>query len=251
MREILYNESHVKIDNGLYFGRGVFETILVKNKAVFLKEHIERLNNAIEVLNLGEKILLSDVEEFINSKLIINKALKITVTEKNLIYSLRDIKYKDEHYINGFNVTFSKILRNSTSRIVSFKTLNYLENIIEYELCQENGFNESIFLNEKGFVTEGCTSNIFIIKDNEIFTPKKENGLLAGIVRQWVINNFNVEEVNLTKEEVLNSDEIFLTNSLVGVIKVSSLEGRNFNFNKIEEIKEQYDKAISGGEEYE
>lgn len=251
MREILYNESHVKIDNGLYFGRGVFETILVKNKAVFLKEHIERLNNAIEVLNLGEKILLSDVEEFINSKLIINKALKITVTEKNLIYSLRDIKYKAEHYINGFNVTFSKILRNSTSRIVSFKTLNYLENIIEYELCQENGFNESIFLNEKGFVTEGCTSNIFIIKDNEIFTPKKENGLLAGIVRQWVINNFNVKEVNLTKEEVLNSDEIFLTNSLVGVIKVSSLEGRNFNFNKIEEIKEQYDKAISGGEEYE
>ena len=72
--------------------------------------------------------------------------------------------------------------------------------------------------------------------------------MLPGIVRQWVINNFDVIEKKITKEELLNSDEVFLTNSLVGVIKVSNIENKLFKNEIIEEIKEQYDKAINGGE---
>ena len=69
--------------------------------------------------------------------------------------------------------------------------------------------------------------------------------------RQWVINNFDVVEKKITKEELLNSDEVFLTNSLVGVIKVSNIENKLFNDEIIEKIKEQYDKAINGGEKHE
>lgn len=251
MRKVIYQNSNIEIDSGLFFGRGVFETILVKEKAVFLDEHIERLNKAINALSLGKAINKDDVISFINENNIKNKALKIVVTEKNLVYSTREIKYKDEDYINGFKVRISEVLRNSTSRVVAFKTLNYLENIIEYELCQRNQFNESIFFNEEGNLCEGCTTNIFIIKNKIIYTPSIQCGLLPGIVRQWIINNFDVIEKKITKEELLNSDEVFLTNSLVGVIKVSNIENKLFKSEVIEKIKKQYDKAINGGEKHE
>lgn len=251
MRKVIYDNDSVSIDNGVFFGRGVFETILVKETPIFLEEHIKRLNKSIIELDLGELITTEDVINFINQHNIKNKALKITVTEKNLIYSIREIKYKDKDYEEGFKVGISKVLRNSTSRIVGFKTLNYLENIIEYELCQRNGLKESVFFNEQGNLCEGCTSNIFIIKDKTIYTPSVKCGLLPGIVRQWVINNFDVVEKKITKEELLNSDEVFLTNSLVGVIKVSNIENKLFKSEIIKKIKEQYDKAINGGEKHE
>lgn len=251
MRKVIYQNSNIEIDSGLFFGRGVFETILVKEKAVFLDEHIERLNKSINALSLGKAINKDDVISFINENNIKNKALKIVVTEKNLVYATRDIKYKDEDYINGFKVRISEVLRNSTSRVVAFKTLNYLENIIEYELCQSSGFNEAIFFNELGNLCEGCTSNIFIVKNKKIYTPPVKDGLLPGVVRNWVIKNFQVKEARITKEELLNSDEVFLTNSLVGVIKVSSIEDKLFDSEVVKEIKKQYDEAINGGEKYE
>ena len=251
MRKVIYNSDSISIDSGVFFGRGVFETILVKEFPIFLKEHIERLNKSIIELELGELISIEDVITFINQHNIKNKALKITVTEKNLIYSVREIKYKDDDYKKGFKVGISKVLRNSTSRIVAFKTLNYLENIIEYEVCQRKELNESIFFNEQGNLCEGCTTNIFIIKDKIIYTPSIECGLLPGVVRQWIINNFDVIEKKITKEELLNSDEVFLTNSLVGVIKVSKIENKLFNSEIVEKIKEQYDEAINGGEKHE
>lgn len=251
MRKVIYQNSNIEIDSGLFFGRGVFETILVKEKAIFLDEHIERLNKSINAFSLGKAINKDDVISFINENNIKNKALKIVVTEKNLVYATRDIKYKDEDYINGFKVRISEVLRNSTSRVVAFKTLNYLENIIEYELCQSSGFNEAIFFNELGNLCEGCTSNIFIVKNKKIYTPPVKDGLLPGVVRNWVIKNFQVKEARITKEELLNSDEVFLTNSLVGVIKVSSIEDKLFDSEVVKEIKKQYDEAINGGEKYE
>ena len=102
MRKVIYENDTINIDSGIFFGRGVFETILVKNTPVFLKEHIKRLNNAILKFNLGELISIEDVAFFINKYNIKNKTLKIVVTEKSLIYSTREIKYKASDYKEGF-----------------------------------------------------------------------------------------------------------------------------------------------------
>ena len=92
MRKVIYDNDIISIDSGVFFGRGVFETILVKTMPIFLEEHIQRLNKSIIELELGELIAIEDVINFIKQHNIKNKALKITVTEKNLIYSLREIK---------------------------------------------------------------------------------------------------------------------------------------------------------------
>ena len=99
MRKVIYNEKEGLIDSGIFFGRGVFETILLKGRPHFLSEHIKRLNFGIEVLSIGEPIDSELVLDIINKNKLDNLALKVIVTEKNIIFTTRNIKYKEEDYI--------------------------------------------------------------------------------------------------------------------------------------------------------
>lgn len=244
MRKVIFNEDNVLIDSGTFFGRGVFETILIKNKPHFLKEHIERLNDGITKLSLGEHIKSDIVLEKINEYKLDNLALKLVVTEKNIIFSTRELKYKPDNYEKGFKVKIANNIRNSKSILTYIKSINYLDNLLEYEKANLEGYNEAIFFNENNCLTEGCTTNVFIIKDNNIYTPSEKCGLLNGIIRKYVIDNFNVYEKEISKEELLNAEEIFLTNSLVGVIKVSEIEGCKFKSRITEDIRKTYEEHI-------
>ena len=178
MRNIIFNEEKITLDDGYFFGRGVFETILVKSKPIFLKEHIERLNKGIRILELGDEILIEDILNLIEKYSIKNCVLKIVVSKRNLVLEVRENKYKSEDYLKGFSLKLSNVYRNSKSKLTYIKSINYLENIIEREDITKEGYDEVLFLNEKGLVTEGSASNIFIIKENKIYTPKVESGLL-------------------------------------------------------------------------
>ena len=238
-------QDRIKLDKGLFFGKGLFETILVKEKAVFLEEHINRINNSCKILNIEKYVEYNDVLNFIEKNNIKNKALKITLTDKNIIYSTRDIQYNSEDYKRGFSICLSSVLRNSTSMLVYVKSTCYIENIVEKNKGRNLGFDEIIFLNEKWYIAEGATSNIFFIKNNKIFTPKVKCGILNGIVRQWVVDNFIVEEGEYKIEDLLMSDAIFVTNSIVGIMKVCEIKGKKFNsHDKIEEIINCYKTYI-------
>lgn len=245
MREIIYKNEYIKLDSGYLFGRGVFETILIKEKPIFLKEHIERLNKGIEYLNLGDKIEEKFVLDKIKYYNIKNKALKIIVSEKNLVLEERELTYKEEDYNKGFSLKLSKVIKSSNSDILKIKSINYLENIIEREKVLKEGYNEVIFLNEKGFLTEGSISNLFIIKDKKIYTPHENSGLLKGTVRNFLINKYDIKETNISLKDILNCDEVFITNSLIGIMKVSRFEDKIYKENNItKEIRKEYEDTI-------
>ena len=243
MREIVYNSDKVNLDDGVFFGRGVFETIYSGEKLVFLKEHINRLKSSMELLymkELEEEMLIN----FLNSNKFIEGALKILVTDKNIIITQRKSPYNEESYKKGFNITYSNVLRNSTSLLTSIKSTNYIENILEKQKASKNGYNDVVFFNEKGFVSETSWANIFIVKDNKIVTPHKNDGLLGGIIRNWILVNFDVCEKSITKEELENADEVFLTNSLMGIMSVNKLNNIKFRLrDKSEIITEAYEKV--------
>ena len=245
MREIIYKDEYIKLDSGYLFGRGVFETILIKEDPIFLKEHIERLNKGIEYLNLGDKIEEKFVLDKIKYYNIKNKALKIIVSEKNLVLEERELTYKEEDYKKGFSLKLSKVIKSSNSDILKIKSINYLENIIEREKVLKEGYNEVIFLNEKGFLTEGSISNLFIIKDKKIYTPHENSGLLKGTVRNFLINKYDIKETNISLKDILNCDEVFITNSLIGIMKVSRFEDKIYKENNItKEIRKEYEDTI-------
>ena len=245
MREISYNKDYVKLDGGFYFAQGVFETILIKKEAIFLEEHINRLNKSIDIMNLGEHINTKFIKNFIKEEKLKNIVLKIVVTEKNIVFSTRKIKYSKEDYKNGFNLKLSSVLRNPTSNMTYIKSLSYNENLYEYNKANKEGFNEVVFLNIYGNIAEGATSNIFIIKDKKIYTPKISDGILPGVVRNWVIENFKVCEKHLNKKDLYSADEVFITNSVLGIMKVVQFEEKKYNTNVVEKIRSEYEQFIN------
>ena len=232
MRRIIYKQGEAILDEGIFFGKGVFETILFLEKPIFLKEHIERLKNGMKELGLEEleeEMLL----DYISLNFIKNKAVKILVTPQNIIITEREIPYVEEDYIQGSSLKLSNVRRNSTSMLCYIKSTNYIENIIEKNKAKEDGFKDVLFLNENGYLSETSCANIFIVKNNEIYTPKVSCGLLNGIIRMWVVENFSVIEKELTLDDLKNADEVFLTNSLMGIMKVKKFEDIEYNNNKI------------------
>ena len=245
MRDIIFNEDKINLDSGYFFGRGVFETILVKDKPIFLKEHISRLNEGIKILNIGDKVIEEDILNIINKHNIKYCGLKIVVTEKNIVLEKRDIPYKSDDYLKGFSLKLSNINRNSKSKLSYIKSINYLENILEREEALNNGYNEVLFLNEKGYLSEGSMSNIFIVIDKEIYTPSIKCGLLPGIVRNFLIKEYKIIEKELTLEDIMMADEIFITNSLLGIMRISKFGNRILTENKITiMLREEYEAKI-------
>jgi len=231
-------------DDGFYFGKALFETILVLEKPVFLKEHLERLNKGLELLKINKKITGEYINRVISEKEIKNQVLKITVSVKNIVINTRPITYTDEEYKNGFKLCFSEVIRNSTSMLSYVKSVNYIENIIEKEKAMDKGFQEVIFANEHGKICEGSCSNIFFIKNKNIYTPKVSCGILTGVVRAWVINNYKVEEGEYDINNLLESDEIFITNSIMGIMKVKTLNDRVYDDQITKGIMDYYFKTL-------
>ena len=107
------------------------------------------------------------------------------------------------------------------------------------------GYDEPIFLNSKNQITEGAISNIFVVVGDKIYTPKLSCGLLNGIVRQYIVSNYDVIESEIDLEFLNNTDEIFLTNSLFGIMPVNNLEKKIFKSQKISKnILQNYKKYL-------
>lgn len=245
MRNLIINNEKIQLDNGYFFGRGAFETILIKNHPIFLKEHIDRLNKAIEFLNIGETVDIRYIGNILDRLNLKNCALKLVVTEKNIVFQSRPLTYTSGDYLRGFSLKISEVSRNSTSKINNIKSTNYLENILEREEAIKKNYDEVIFFNEKGYLAEGSVSNIFVVSSGEIFTPGVEEGLLQGTVREYLLGKYHIKEKKITREDLINADEVFITNSLLGIMGVSKIEDKIFSNNKMtNKIREEYEAEI-------
>jgi branched-subunit amino acid aminotransferase/4-amino-4-deoxychorismate lyase len=106
------------------------------------------------------------------------------------------------------------------------KTANYWFNADALAQARSRGFDEALLCNDFGEVVSACCANVFFVKDDRVLTPSRASGCRAGIVREWVIKRRKVEERRLRREDATTADEIFLTNSWLGVMPIATLEGR-------------------------
>ena len=239
----------IELDEGYSFGLGLFETILFyKGKPVFLDEHLARINKSITDLELKiEKLKKDEVFQYLNNNknTLEYEVLKIVLSEKNRLFLKREYTYTEKDYQKGFSLNISKVRRNESSIFTFHKTLNYGDNILEKRKSKKLGYDEPIFLNSKNQITEGATSNIFVVVGDKIYTPKLSCGLLNGIVRQYIISNYDVIEKEIDIKFLNNADEIFLTNSLFGIMPVNNLEKKVFKSQKLgKNILQNYKKYL-------
>ncbi len=106
------------------------------------------------------------------------------------------------------------------------KTANYWFNADVLAHARRRGFDEALLFNDRAELVSACCANVFVVREDRIATPARTCGARAGVIREWVIGRRKVEERRLRREDVVNADEIFLTNSWLGVMPVATVEGR-------------------------
>lgn len=242
-----------RYEDGFLYGFGVFETVKVEKRVPKeLKRHYIRIKNSCLKLRIDFKM---DYEEFetlffdeIKKVELENFVLRVSIIKSGdsskYFFTIRENKNSEKTYETGYKVTISNLVRDENSELVYHKSLNYLENLLSLERAKADGYDEVLFFNTKGFLAEGSKTNIFLIRDGNIYTPKIESGLLAGVMRAKVIEELDkigieVEEIEITKDFFWSSDEIFLTNAIIGVIKVTEIDRKKYKSDMIKKIKER------------
>ena len=239
-------------DHGFLYGDGVYETLRAYRGRVFqLAEHLARLERSASRIQLhlpiGRERLAGLVRESLKRNQLQEAHLRITVSRgtgeigldpalckaPTLVIIAKPFQpYPDSLYTDGVSVMIAKTRRNLPEALPpQVKSLNFLNNILAKMEAKAAGAHEALLLNHRGDVTEGTTSNVFVVQGGRLRTPAVECGILEGITRSLVLQLANeleipTDEARLTVEDLLRAEECFLTNTTQEVLPVTRLDGR-------------------------
>ena len=224
---------------GFLYGWGLFETMRsCEGKIVYLNEHIKRLQDSSRLIKIKVPYSTAKIKTAIHKTVVINELkdakvrLNLWKAKRSYEISIMAEKYQPYplgEYKKGFRCQISQAKCNEGSFLSGIKSQNYLIYQLAYIQAQEKGFDEAIMLNNRGVVVEASRSNVFLIKGQDLFTPSLECGTLAGITRKAVFDlaaklKIKIQEGEFSLQDLYHADEIFLTNSLMGIMPVASIE---------------------------
>lgn len=261
----LYSKDEAKIsvfDHGLLYGDGVFEGIRSYNCLVFkLDEHIQRLYESAHAIMLKIPMTKEQLKQAIIETLKCNKLkdayIRVVVTrgEGDLGLDPRKCKgpsviiitdkialYPLEFSKNGLRLITVPTARNLPEALnPAIKSLNYLNNIMAKIEAINSGVEEAIMLNNYGYVAECSGDNIFILKEGILKTPPIYHGALRGITRKTIIEiaekeGIEVHRTTLTRYDLFNAEECFLTGTAAEVVPVVEIDGRVIADGKVGKI---------------
>jgi branched-chain amino acid aminotransferase len=228
-------------ETGLLYGWGVFETMRAMDCALAcLPLHLGRLWGAARKLNIAAHYSLPNLSGIIRRAVLIN-GCKDAVVRVSLYKSVPGAHtvvtvkpytaYTDLQYQEGFCACVSSLRQDEHSVFAQFKTTSRLLFQLAAEEAKKQGCDEAIILNNRSFVAEGSRSNVFMVKRKKIMTPAVSCGCLPGITRQLVItlgekSGYKIVEGKFCLADLKSADEAFLTNSLIGIMPLVSLDER-------------------------
>ena len=241
-------------DSGLLYGAGLFETLRCDNNVVFrIDDHLERLFASAKALSINiiydKKYITDAVSQTLKANNLINARMRITITggavssddqhrSTLLIAATKLSTYPDEYYQKGVQAVLSPYRQNPNDPTHGHKTTSCFSRMLALQFAHQKKAAEAIWFTTEGFLAEGCISNIFLVKDNIICTPRVETPVLAGIARKTVIelaeqNSIELAEKDLTIDDLLAADEVFLTNVIMLIMPVHSIEKHAFGAGKV------------------
>lgn len=205
----------------------LIETILWKGNFFLLPLHLKRLHNSAEYFNFkfDKKKIIKALRQ-LAGQLKRKKAYRLRLLlQKNGNIKIKTAILKPEKN-KIIKVTFSKKKVNSRNPFIYHKTTNRNMLDEEYSKSNKKGFDEIVFTNEKGQITEGAISNIIIKKNGFFYTPPVSCGLLNGVFRQFLLQRKKIplKEKVLYRKDLLEASHIYFINSVRGMRKVSLLK---------------------------
>ncbi len=243
-------------DRGFLYGDGIYETLRSYSGRPFkLTEHLNRMRHSAKQLRISFEYTNTDIGRWINELIEMNRSqdayIRITLSRgagggrlqmdgniepTTLIQVKPFTSYDSKLYEEGMSLVVSGCRRSTSCPISSHKSTNLLQSILLKEEANKKAAHETIILNTDGYVTECVVSNIFMVCGGSVVTPSLDTNILPGITRSTVLdvcntNNISASEESFKIDELVISDEVFITNSLMEIMPVSKIESSKIGKN--------------------
>lgn len=231
-------------DWGLLYGYGLFETIRSYQGVPFqLDAHVDRMLASARALRFTAVPQRADIVSRTAecARSIGDGVVRVTLTRGNdaharapqLLLTTRSVTYTDDQYAKGIALKWASSRRDRHGLVAGHKTLNQLQNIVEWGIAAEGGYDECLFIDSDGGLAEGSRSNVFLVQQQAVSTPEANGGILPGLTRQLVIEilrdlKYPVVERAIGAHELMGATECFVTNSVMGIMPVARIESHRF-----------------------
>ncbi len=255
------------LDRGLQYGDGLFETIAVEEGVLLCRdEHLERLKQGCKCLNISfpdQDLLINESSTLVNHvdhgvlKIIITRgqggrgyALPKTEEPSRIISLYPWPEYPIENSSTGINVRICDYRYAQNITLAGVKHLNRLEQVLARSEWTDESIAEGLVLDQENNVIEGTSSNLFYISNGVLFTPDLSGCGVDGIIRNKIVKlasdlNIDIEVEKISLDALMNANEIFVCNSVIGVWPVKSIGDKIFSIGKMtlqikQELQEQH-----------
>jgi 4-amino-4-deoxychorismate lyase len=241
-------------DRAVQYGDGLFETIAWRNgKLELWPQHMARMQRGCQRLGMpiiNEKIWLVDIKQLPLADNAVIKLIQsrgaggrgyrynadMAPTRVVSVYAWPD--YPPQWAEQGVVIRLCQTPVSVNHALAGIKHLNRLDNVLARNEWQDADIAEGLMSNDAGDVIEGTMSNVFAVKNNVLLTPALQQSGVCGVMRERVMalahaQSIPVTECNIKQTELFNMDEVFLTNSLIGIWPVKQLEQQSFNVGKV------------------
>ena len=254
MENIFLNDKIIDIDkaclsvtdSGFLYGAGLFETMRSYNGTVFaLEDHLDRLFSSADALSIiidyDRKYITDAIYNLLQANSLTDARLRLTVSsgpmslseekkQATLLITATQLQlYPKEYYEKGVLVVLCPYRQNPNDPTCGHKTTSYYPRMLALQTAHQKMAAEALWFTVDNRLAEGCVSNVFLVKDAIVYTPPLYTPVLAGIARKTVCRlalkkSIELAEKDLTIDDVLGADEIFLTNVIMQVMPVVQVE---------------------------
>jgi len=244
------------VDGGWLHGAGLFETMRAENGRLFrLESHIERLrSSATKLMRSIERIELPsrvDFLELLERNQLTDARVRLTVSAGDMtVESVSDRHWTvvataaplvvpaTKLYQDGAQVAISSYRVSPLDPTGGHKTTSYLPRLLGLREAQQKQCMEALWFTTRNTLAEGCISNVFVVKNDTIKTPPLDTPVLPGIARATVLElarslKIAATETALSIDDLLDADEVFLTNMVMQVMPVTKIERRDIADGKV------------------
>ena len=246
------NKAYISVmDRGFLFGDGVYEIFPIYNRYIFgLDPHLNRLQDGLDAIYIKNPHTKDEWISLINKIISFNKgsddqAIYLQVSrgcDKDRNHTHGDLKPTVYIQSTGLNSRSKEILLRGGSAIsrddirwsqCNTKATSLLANTMYAQEAKENDAEEAILCRD-GVITEGSSSNVFIVKNNCIYTHPKGPLILSGITREIIIDCANhcgidLKEIAFVKEALMNADEVWISSSTREVFPITKIDNQQIN----------------------
>lgn len=238
------------VDNRSYrYGDGLFETMRVVSRKISLETyHFERFFSGLKTMRYELPVLFTAEKLRLEILLLCEKngcdalaRVRLSAFRGNggLYEGPDELQYVIECWPvsesinqlngNGFVIDVYPEARKSCDKFSNIKSANFLPYVMAARYANENKLNDCLVLNVHDRIADATIANVFIIKNESIFTPPLSEGCVSGVMRRHLLAKLKVEEMVLTVESMLSADEIFLTNAMTGIRWVKQFRNKTYS----------------------